>query len=199
VSLSENARGRAVLAINGHGYTSMVRIAVRPAGKRRFKKAVRITPTDMRASFAEVAVHTDGSTTLVAPTTDDHGSAGILAATFVRPRQLDYADGLIAPRGATGKALGANNRGDAAVLFQNVDTRRWGFTSKSPAGEFETAIELPFQNFLDKPAMTVDPTAVAVGPTGNALAATARASWSGERHTGQKGIYVFQGLPRSSE
>lgn len=200
VSLSENARGRAVLAINGHRFNSMVRVAVRPAGERRFRKAVRVSPKGMRASFSEVAVQADGSATLVAPITTGTGPAGIVSMKFVKPRRLDLDRDVIAPEWTAGEEMGANGRGDVAVLAQNTQTRRWVYTSKPAGGGFAPSIELPFRNFLDKPEMTIDRSAVAVAPSGKVLAATARTHWTQRGGTlGFKGVYVFEGLPRPSK
>lgn len=200
VSLSENARGRAVVAINGHRFSSMVRVAVRPAGERRFRKAVRVSPKGMRASFSKVAVQADGSATLVAPITTGRGPAGIVSMKFVKPRPLDLDRDLIAAEWNAGEEMGANSRGDVAVLAQNTQTRRWVYTSKPAAGGFAPSIELPFRNFLDKPEMTIDRSAVAVAPSGKVLAATARRRWTERGGTsGFKGIYVFEGLPRPSK
>jgi hypothetical protein len=200
VSLSENANGKAVLAINGQGFSSTIRIAVRPAGKRRFRKAVRVSPKVLRTSFADVSVHTDGSATLVAPMFDRQGPAGILGMKFFQPRELSIEQNLITGRWTGSPAVGANNRGYVAVLSRNSSTRRWVFTSKSPISRFEPAVDLPFNNFLNKPGMTIDPAEAAVGPTGKVLAATARTHWNERGGTeGTKGIYVFEGFPRSSE
>lgn len=199
VSLSENARGKAVLAINGYGFGSIIRVAIRPAGKRRFRRAVRVTPKGLRASFADVMMHADGSATLVAPVTDNQGSAGLVGLDFFRPRTINFERDRIAPRASARQAVGANNRGDVAVLSQNVDARMWDYTSKPFDGSFAPSTQLPFQNFIGKPGMTLDPSAVAVGPNGKALAATARVHWNKVGTTGYKGIYVFEGLPRTSE
>lgn len=198
VSLSENARGRAVLAINGHGFASTIRVAVRPAGKRRFQKAMRVSPKGLRASFAEVAVHRNGSATLVAPTYDNQGAAGLVGLNFFRPKMIDSERDQITPRSSSRQAVGANTRGDIAVLSQNVDDRMWDYTSKPFNGSFAPSTRLPFRNFLDAPDMELDPAEVAVGPGGKVLAATARAHWNRRGTDGEKGIYLFEGLPDMS-
>lgn len=196
ISLSENARGKAVLAINGHGFTSMVRLAVRPAGNRRFGPAVRISPKGTQASFAKVAAHRDGSATLVAPMFDDAGPAGTLGMTFSKPRPLDPERDQITPRGTGGTTMAANSRGDVVSLSTDTLRRRWVYSHRPPGSPFEPSVELPFDDFLGRPEIAIAPSSIAVGPTGKAVAAVTRANWDGDRVLGDKGVYVFEGFPQ---
>lgn len=202
VSLSENSRGKAVLAINGYTDASIVRVAVRPAGKRRFRKAVRISPKGVQSSFADVKVHANGSVSLVAPVYKNNSHMGLVGLDFFMPREgmIGFDHDLIAPPTSAFHAVGANDRGDVAVLSQNVDTRMWDFTSKRANGPYSLSIQLPFDNFQNKSEMAGDLSAVAVGRSGKAVAAAARTNWTGvDRTSGHKGIYVFEGLPGPSK
>ena len=196
VSLSENEHGKAVLAINGYLESSVVRVAVRPPGEARFRRAIQITSKRTQSSFADVKAHADGSVTLVAPVFRRNRHIGLIGLDFVRPTVglITKEWNRIAPPTSAGHSVGANSRGDVAVLSQNVETRMWDFTAKKFDGSFSASAQLPFRNFLGRPLMRIDPAAIDVGPTGRILAVTARARWNSAGTSGERGIYIFEDL-----
>lgn len=195
ISLSENADGMAVLAINGRGFGFSVRIAVRPVGRSRFREAIQVSPTNLRVSFAEVVANHDGSATVVAPVTDNLGAAGIVALDFRRTERIDFERDQIAPRASAKPVVGTNGDGRIAVLSQNVDSRMWDFTYRSRVGDFFDSVQLPFDTFTNMPDLTLLPSDVAVGANGQTVAASARAHWISRGHDGFKGIDVYSSLP----